>query len=444
MKINQIYKTLYLSRYMKTTVIFSLILSTFCLTGFVEDVLEVSLFHSGDIELTKEQLKKGIHIRLKISSGKNADVLVVAMSSVKRGNVIDLSLVKAITAKIEDNEVLSLTFDSTKISGPGKYEVALTFKRGTLSDDLNIPLIIPQGKLVLPGQIAISMTQRLFGDELNEPVPILRISESTGLNSVKVIFPDTVFFSGNASRHFGLVFKDKQIEIPAGKPMYLRYRAVGDFPLGEYKNNYQVAVSDEPGFQTIEITVKNIITEYIIIPILLAGIFFGWLLRIFIQEQKNLFENKIKATLLVAYIRKKMHEIDDIGFDVAAKKILETLTIAIDSNKSSAIESAITNSEAEIKKEFDDFNERQKKMEKGLSGVARSPEQQIIDLQTQKRRLLIIETFISALFICLIGFALFASKFDGTFATLVMIFFSGFSLDLTTGSLIEYSKRLPK
>lgn len=53
-----------------------------------------------------------------------------------------------------------------------------------------------------------------------------------------------------------------------------------------------------------------------------------------------------------------------------------------------------------------------------------------------------IETVVSALLICVAGYALFAPTFNGSPLNLITVFFSGFSLDITAGSLQEYYKRL--
>jgi hypothetical protein len=53
-----------------------------------------------------------------------------------------------------------------------------------------------------------------------------------------------------------------------------------------------------------------------------------------------------------------------------------------------------------------------------------------------------IETVVSALLICVAGYAIFAPTFNGSPANLITVFFSGFSLDITAGSMQEYYKRL--
>lgn len=260
--------------------------------------------------------------------------------------------------KLVDNgrptSTLAITVNHIDTLRPGVYDITVLLANDdkTVFAPFNVSLTRPSVQLSVPAKQTVSVELLSVGGRVLDFGPkewtFAPTSESvsTGLGHISA---DTFSLESDSTVVSTKLFKQSETTPVKDPPAVKVVLNPGAFPLGKTIGKVTLRGAALAAPQTFDVEVNTRLTPIWIVPLVLLGLVFGWLLRIHLQQSIDVAKARIAAADVLKPAVALKNTIADptyrLAFDVAAKKLTDVLV----GNDATKIQLAMTAFDTEMK-----------------------------------------------------------------------------------------------
>lgn len=235
----------------------------------------------------------------------------------------------------------------------------------------DLTLVFPAARLASPGVLTVEQIRTWPGYEPTVVAPKLVLSETgnkSRLTNVTVKQIDLTPVNDqvtSAEAHFSGVSgigpsSDGQV-VPT---------LVGIFPLGKSRGTAKITASELADPATFAFEVRARRHPFWIIPILLAGLVFGYLVRVCLQHRIELNEARLNAENLMELLQQEIRAHPDSEFVTKVTNVLSELRTAIEGKKSADIVAKVNEAQTKLKEAQDELAKHRNELHQPIEQLA--------------------------------------------------------------------------